>query len=56
MTKTCQKYDWFYVNNRTLGGKHLYKDGLHLMEEDTTILTRNVILGLNMAIFYIIIF
>ena len=29
----CQKYGWFYVDNRNIRGKHLYKDGLHLMEE-----------------------
>ena len=38
----CQKYGWFYVHNRNIRGKHLYKDGLHLMEEGKTILARNI--------------
>ena len=26
-----QKYGWFYVDNRNIRGKHLYKDDLHLI-------------------------
>ena len=29
----CLKYGWSYVDNRNTRRKHLYKDGLHLMEE-----------------------
>ena len=45
----CQKYGWFYVDNRNIGGKHLYKDGLHLMEEGKIILARNLVFCLNKA-------
>ena len=38
----CQKYGWFYVDNRNIRGKHLYKDSLHLMEESKIILARNL--------------
>ena len=43
----CQKYGWFYVDNRNIRGKHLYKDGLHLTEEGKIILARNLIFCLN---------
>ena len=43
----CQKYGWFYADNRNIRGKHLYKDGLHLMEEDKIILARNLMFCLN---------
>ena len=42
-----QKYGWFYVDNRNIRGKHLYQDGLHLMEESKIILARNLIFCLN---------
>ena len=45
----CQEYGWFYVDNRNIRGKHLYKDGLHLMEERKIILARNLIFCLNKA-------
>ena len=45
----CQEYSWFYVYNRNIRGKHLYKDGLHLMEEGKIILARNSIFCLNKA-------
>ena len=32
-----KKYGWFYFDNRNIRGKHLSKDGLHLMEEDKII-------------------
>ena len=35
--------------NRNIRGKHLYKDGLHLMEEGKIILARNLIFCLNKA-------
>ena len=38
----CQKYGWFHADNRNIRGKHLYKDGLHLMEESKIILARNL--------------
>ena len=47
--KFCQEYGWFYVDNRNIRGKHLYKDGLHLMEEGKIILARNLIFCLNKA-------
>ena len=37
------------VDNRNIRGKHLYKDGLHLMEEGKIILARNLIFCLNKA-------
>ena len=43
----CQKYGWFYVDNRNIRGKHLYKDGLHLTEEGKIILARNLVFCLN---------
>ena len=43
----CQQYGWFYVDNRNTRGKHLYKDGLHLMEKGKIILARNLIFCLN---------
>ena len=43
----CQEYGWFYVDNRNIRGKHLYKDDLHLMEEGKII--RNLIFCLNKA-------
>ena len=43
----CQEYGWFYVDNRNIRGKHLHKDGLHLMEEGKIISARNVIFCLN---------
>ena len=43
----CRKYRWFYVNNRNIRGKHLYRDGLHLMEECKIILARNLTFCLN---------
>ena len=43
----CQENGWFYVDNRNIRGKHLYKDGLHLMEEGKIILARNLIFCLN---------
>ena len=46
---SCQEYSWFYVDNRNIRGKHLYKDGLHLMEEGKIILARNLIFCLNKA-------
>ena len=39
----CQEYGWSYVDNRNIRGKHLYKDGLQLMEEGKIILARNLI-------------
>ena len=45
----CQNYGWFYVDNRNIRRKYLYKDGLHLMEEDKIILARNLIFCLNKA-------
>ena len=45
----CQEYGWFYVDNRNIRGKHLYKDGLHQMEEGKIILARNLIFCLNKA-------
>ena len=45
----CQEYGWFYVDNRNIRGKHLYKDRLHLMEEGKMILGRNLIFCLNKA-------
>ena len=45
----CQENGWFYVDNRNIRGKHLYKDGLHLMEEGKIILARNLIFCLNKA-------
>ena len=45
----CQKYGWFYVDNRNIRGKYLYKDGLHLMVEGKIILARNLIFCLNKA-------
>ena len=45
----CQENGWFYVDNRNIQGKHLYKDGLHLMEEGKIILARNLIFCLNKA-------
>ena len=45
----CQEYGWFYVDNRNIRGKHLYKDGLHLMGESKIILARNLIFCLNNA-------
>ena len=44
-----QKYGWFYVDNRNIRGKHLYKDGLLLMGKGKIILARNLILCLNKA-------
>ena len=44
-----QEYGWFYVGNTNIQGKHLYKDGLHLMEEGKIILARNLIFCLNKA-------
>ena len=52
----CQKYDWFYVDNRNIRRKHLYKDGLYLMEESKIILARNLIFYLNNDIRQIIFF
>ena len=43
----CQKYGWFYVDVGNIRGKHLYIDGLHLMEESKIILARNFISYLN---------
>ena len=43
----CQKYGWFYVDNRNIRGKHLYEDGLHLTEEGKIILARNLVFCLN---------
>ena len=44
----CQKYSWFYVDNRNIQGKHLYRDDdLHLMEEDKIILPSILISYLN---------
>ena len=43
----CQKYGWFYVDNKNIRGKHLYKDGLHLMYESKIILARNFIFYSN---------
>ena len=37
----CQEYGWFYVDNRNIRGKHLCKDGLHLMEEGKIILAKH---------------
>ena len=48
-SKFCQENGWFYVDNRNIRGKHLYKDGLHLMEERKIILARNLIFCLNKA-------
>ena len=45
----CQKYGWFHVDNRNIRGKHLHKDGLHLMEEGKIILAKNLIFCLNKA-------
>ena len=45
----CQENCWFYVDNRNIRGKHLYKDGLHLMEEGKIILARNLLFCLNKA-------
>ena len=45
----CQEYGWFYVDNRNIRGKHLYRDGLHLMEEGKIILATNLIFCLNKA-------
>ena len=45
----CQKHGWFYVDNRNIQGKHLYKHGLHLMEEGKIILARNLIFCVNKA-------
>ena len=42
VSKFSQKYGWFYVNNRYIGGKHLYRDSLHLMEGGKIISTRNL--------------
>ena len=42
VSKFCQKYGWFYVYNKYIGGKHLYKDILHLIEGGKIILTRNL--------------
>ena len=39
----CQKYGWFYVDNRNIRGKQ----SLHLMEESKIILARNCIFYLN---------
>ena len=41
------KYGWFYVDDRNIRGKHLYKDGLYLTEEGKIILARNLIFCLN---------
>ena len=45
----CKKYGWFYVDNRNIQGKHLYKDDIHLTEEGKIILGRNLIFCLNKA-------
>ena len=45
----CQEYGWFYVDNRNIQGKHLYKDGLHPMKEGKIILARNSTFCLNKA-------
>ena len=38
----CQKYGWFNVDNRNIRGKHLYKNGIHLMEEVEILLAINL--------------
>ena len=45
--KFCQKYGLFYVDNRNIRAKHLYKNGLHLMEGGKIILGKNLIFYLN---------
>ena len=43
----CKKYGWFDVDKRNIQGEHLYKDGVHVMEEDKIILARNLIFCFN---------
>ena len=46
----CQKYGWlFYVHNRNIQAKYLYKHDFHLMEKSKIILVGSFILCFNNA-------
>ena len=43
----CDLHNCIYIDNRNIRGKHLYKDGLHLLESGKAILANNLLFYLN---------
>ena len=43
----CDLHNCIYIDNRNIRGKHLYKDGLHLLESGKEILANNFLFYLN---------
>ena len=47
LSSLCEREGFVFIDNNSIKREHLWKDGLHLLDEGTTILANNIINSLN---------